>query len=663
MTGERWAEERNRLYAAFESTSDAIALFDLDGRLLQANLAFRKFFGLVPEGLSAQDPGHTLEFLKSRAKDPVEFERSFRRLLLHPEVTEYDTAELALPYPRVLLRACAPVNDGTGRVVGTLHTLRDVTKEQELTRMKSEFISTVSHEVRTPLAAIKGSLQLLIESVQNLHPSEQELLAICLRNTERLTSLVNDIVDLSKIQAGKLTLTFADQTVPHLIELALDAVRAQADERQTTFEVTVPQDLPPIRVNRDRIVQVLINLLSNAIKFSGPGERVEISARLKRIGPDEGGFRPVRGGPGDAIEVSVTDRGRGIAPHDLDKLFFFQQLEGSSTRQTRGMGLGLAICKGIVEAHGGRIWASSEGLGHGTTVAFLLPQQGPPRRRILAADDDPTVVEFLVATLGTPECSVVAASNGEEALAKIQEAVPDLLILDLLLPGLDGWEILKILRAGASTRDLPILVLTALGISDAERTIALGADEYLSKPISPFVLRETVSRLVKEAERRRRVAEEEKAVSAALFLPTPEVKPHRKRVLLAEDNPASAELVVELLSHKGFEVETCSDGKEVMHLAKAHRPDLILLDINLPNIDGLSLARMLRNDPQTHAIAIIAVTAYAMAGDRERVLQAGCNAFISKPIDTETFLEVISALIGREQDGAPGEAGSLQADP
>lgn len=236
-------------------------------------------------------------------------------------------------------------------------------------------------------------------------------------------------------------------------------------------------------------------------------------------------------------------------------------------------------------------------------------------------------------------------------MEKIQEATPDLLILDLLLPGLDGWEVLKTLRAGASTRDLPILVVTGLGVADAERTLALGADEYMSKPISPSVLIDTVSRLVAESERRRREAEEEKVaegLAAAGSAPIPEGERRRPRILIVEDDPVNVELMLELLSPTRFEVSTCNDGREVMRLAKAHRPALILLDINLPNIDGLTLARMLRQDPETRATMILAVSAYAIAGDKERILRAGCDGFIPKPIDIGTFLETVSTFFQRE---------------
>jgi PAS domain S-box-containing protein len=660
--GGEWTEERDRLYAVFEATSDGLALFDLEGRLLLANLAFRKLFGLIPDGLARDDPASTLDFLKSRAKDAAEFEREFRRLLLHPNTTERDTVELALPHPRSLLRVRSPVLDEQGNQIGHVHTLRDVTREQEVARMKSEFVSRASHELRTPLTSIKGSLQLLIEGSKDLPPSDQELLSVCLRNADRLIHLVNDILVLSRIEAGKLKLRLADQGVAPLIERGVAGVKAQAEERLIRIEVHMPPDLPQVRVDRDRVVQVLTNLLDNAVKFSGQGGRIRIAARShQRLEPSTGsppeavsllGSRPHH--VNDFLEISVTDQGRGIGPHDLDRLFLsFQKLDGLAAGDTPGTGLGLAICKGIVEQHGGKIWATSEGLGHGTTLTFLLPLLGPPRPRIMVADDEPRFVRLLTNILEQEEFSVTSAPDGESTLRMIDQAVPNLLILDLLLPGVDGWEVLKALRARTSTRHLPILVVTALGAADAERTLALGANEYLSKPISPSVLIDTVTRLMADAERRRREAAG--ASEGTVAPPISDARTAPPRILVVEDNPVSLELMVELLSPHKLEVHSCGDGREVMRLAKVHHPDLILLDINLPNIDGLTLARMLREDPETRDTTILAISAYGMSGDKERILQAGCDAFIPKPIDTGTFFATISAYL--ERRGSPDVSG------
>src|SRR5574337_154722 len=261
----QWIEERDRLNAVLEATSGGIALFDPDGRLLLANLVFRKFFGVIPEGLAHEDPAATLAFLKSRAKSPSECERRFRELLLHPGTTEHDTVELKLPYARILLRVRTPVRDEAGAVIGHVHTVRDVTVEREIAQMKSEFVSTVSHELRTPLTSIKGSVQLVMRNSQDLLPSQQELLAICLRNADRLIRLVSDVLDLSKIEARKLTLKSSEQQVADVIELALASVGAQARERQIAIEVSLPPDLPTVQADQDRIVQVLTNLLSNEI--------------------------------------------------------------------------------------------------------------------------------------------------------------------------------------------------------------------------------------------------------------------------------------------------------------------------------------------------------------------------------------------------------------
>ncbi|MGH7428884.1 MAG: response regulator, partial [Candidatus Methylomirabilaceae bacterium] len=641
-----------RVYAVLEATSDAIALFDLEGRLLLANLTFRKFFGLVPEGLSREDPLRTIDFLTSRAKDAGEFERKFRSLLLHRETADHDTVELAFPYPRTLQRVRAPVRDETERVIGHVHTLRDVTRERETAQFKTEFVSRISHELRTPLTSIKGSLQLLLDGESRLAASDQELLTICLRNTERLTHLINDVLDLSRIEAGKLKLTLADQAIPELVDLAVAAVSNLAAERQIRVELNLSPDLPPVRADRERIVQVLTNLLGNAVKFSATGGSVTVAGRTTRCADSRHGLGTGRAS--EHVEIGVTDRGRGIAPHDLRRIFLsFHRVDDAATRETSGTGLGLAICKGIVEAHGGKISANSKGLGHGATVTLLLPRSGPRRRHILVAEDDAAFAKMLATILESSELSVTFVAGGRAALEAIAQRTPDLLILDLLLPEIDGWEVLKRLRGTAASRELPILVLTALGVADAERTLALGADEYLSKPISQTVLIETVGRLLADSDRRQEAAEEERAVGGpgddGGRAPGVTAGRSRPRLLLAEDDAVSLELMVELLAGHGFEVRTCADGIEIMPLARTYRPDLILLDLNLPNIDGLRLARMLRVDPETRGTTIVAVSAYAMPGDEKRMLAAGCDAFIPKPIDTGTFLDTVLAFLDRRE--------------
>ncbi len=676
MYGGQWPKELDRLYAVFEATSDGIALFDLEGRLLLANLAFRKFFGLVPEGLSQADPGRTLDFLKSRARDAGEFERRFRRLLLHRETTEHDTVELALPYPRILHRVRAPARDESGTVVGQVHTLRDVTREREVAQMKSEFVSRVSHELRTPLTSIKGSLQLLTESARDLPPSDQELVSVCLRNADRLIRLVNDILDLSRIEAGTLKLKLADQTVPTLVKPALASVGDLAAERGVSVEASLPPDLPPVRADRDRIVQVLTKLLINAIRFSNRGGLVQVMARA---GSDAGPEGP--GGPGGAaqrgsgaapdrefIEISVCDQGRGIAPDNLEEIFGpFHQIDDAASGDSRGTGLGLAICKGIVERHGGRIWANSKGLGHGTTITLVLSQIGPPRRRILVSEDDPRFTRLLLAMLEAGDFAVTVVADGRATLDSVRQSMPDLLILDLLLPDIDGWEVLKALRGSASTRELPVLALTALGVADAERTLALGADEYLSKPISPTVLIATINRMLAEAERRPRAPATDRGAAQG----SPEGPPpaggaqvRRPRILVVEDDRVTLELMGELLSSLGLEVRTCGDGREVVPLARSIRPDLILLDINLPNLDGLTVARMLREDPETRSTRIVAVSAYAIEGEEERIVKAGCDGFIPKPLQISTFFATVSRFLDRDWPVAPGtlESASRRGD-
>jgi PAS domain S-box-containing protein len=251
----------------------------------------------------------------------------------------------------------APIFDPSGETIGVVEVFRDITREKEIDRMKTEFISTVSHELRTPLTSIKGSLQLLLRKGDGLGASQKNLLDICLRNTDRLVRLINDILDLTKIEAGKMAYRPEPWDLTKIVDAAVSGIQAMAHERKVTVEIMISPALPQVLCDFDRLTQVMINLLSNAVKFSPPESKIYLEAT-----PEE---------EDQCVEVSIRDQGPGIAPDDLNKLFKKFQRVGDITA-AGGTGLGLAICKAIIEEHGGSIWAESS-IGQGSRFAFILP--------------------------------------------------------------------------------------------------------------------------------------------------------------------------------------------------------------------------------------------------------------------------------------------------
>ena len=387
------------------------------------------------------------------------------------------------PERRTLRWLSMPTRDLLGAVVGATVTIRDVTREREIDRMKTEFVSTVSHELRTPLASIKGSLHLLLsDDGLVLDETQRHLVDISLKNTDRLIRLINNILDISKMEAGHIHLDLDVHAPAEFVEAAVEGIQGFAESRGITIESAVAPDTPEVRVDFDRMVQVVTNLLSNAIKFSPERGRVEVGARRA----------------GAQVEIWVTDHGQGIAPEDVGRLFKkFQQLDGRTVRAVGGTGLGLAICRGIVEEHGGRIAVDSRP-GAGATFTVRLPVPGaattmprverPPEGAdqvplVLVVDDEPDVRALLRDMLNGAGLRVIEAGRVLEGVELARQHQPDVITMDLMLPDLDGFEAIRLLRAQPETRDTPVVVLSAIDVEPGDPR-ALGATVGLGKPFT-----------------------------------------------------------------------------------------------------------------------------------------------------------------------------------
>src|SRR5206468_7376637 len=346
-----------------------------------------------------------------------------------------------------------PMRALLGATVGVTITFNDVTRQREIDRMKTEFVSTVSHELRTPLTSIKGSLHLLLSDPGlQLDATQRQLVDISVKNTDRLIRLITNILDISKIEAGHIQLELGMHSVEEFVSVAVDGIAAFAESRNILIESEVERGLPQVRVDGDRMVQVVTNLLSNALKCSPAGSTVQVATR--RFGAQ--------------LELRVTDRGRGIAPEDMGKLFKkFQQLDGSNVRSVGGTGLGLAICRGIVEEHGGAIGVESR-VGHGATFTVTLPlpvaagELSPGESEtvvgdgplVLVVDDEPDIRGVLRDQLELEGFRVLEAGRALEAVEVARDRLPDLITMDLMLPDLDGFEAIRILRESERTREI-----------------------------------------------------------------------------------------------------------------------------------------------------------------------------------------------------------------
>ena len=488
--------KRTQLEQVFASTSDGFLVLDLEGRIVGLNRQGGDLLGVHVEEVVGRPLALALERL-GPALAPGESGAPALRALVETG-TRPLAGDLALASPtrRTLRWQATPMRDLLGGTVGATVTLRDVTREREIDRMKTEFVSTVSHELRTPLTSIKGSLHLLLSDPSlALDEVQRQLVDISLRNTDRLIRLINDILDISKIEAGQIQLKREPHRVGEFVEAAAEGIAAFAESRGIVVERRVPEDLPPVSVDLDRMVQVVTNLLSNAVKFSPAGSRVTLSA-VRAAGE---------------LTLSVTDRGRGIAPADMDRLFQkFQQLDSSAAREAGGTGLGLAICRGIVEEHGGRIAVESR-LGEGATFTIWLPlpaeaaappapgeAQPPQAPLILVVDDEPALREAIREQLEMGGFRVIAAGRALEAVEVARQRRPDLVTMDLMLPDLDGLEAVRLMREHPETRETPVVMVTAIEL-DGSRFGPEGPVACITKPFTITTLLDTVRAHLKSA--------------------------------------------------------------------------------------------------------------------------------------------------------------------
>ncbi|MBI3779973.1 MAG: response regulator, partial [candidate division NC10 bacterium] len=388
--------------------------------------------------------------------------------------------------------------------------LETTRKAEEASRHKSAFLANMSHELRTPLNSILGFSELLQKQAYGPLTEKQDRYLDHIHASGRhLLALINDLLDLSKVEAGKLEVRPQAFEVREALEAALHTIRPQAEAKRQHLSLQVPGDLPTLVADPVRINQVLLNLLSNAVKFTPEGGSITVTARQAHSSSVtvERGKRAAREPstvdreqPGKFVEISVADTGIGINAEGLKRLFQpFTQLEPALTKRYEGSGLGLALTKKLVELHSGTIWAESVGEGKGSTFTLRLPLAGSRATpRLLVVDDDETLVATLRDAMQAAGFQVESMGDGAAALARVAANQPDLLILDLQLPKVDGWEVLRELRADPGRRSLLVLAITGVDLERGNDVLTAGADDFLTKPFSMAVLESTVRRLLEQ---------------------------------------------------------------------------------------------------------------------------------------------------------------------
>jgi two-component system sensor histidine kinase/response regulator len=654
------AFERNLLRTVVDTIPDSIFAKDSEGRYLLANKAFAKLHGLEsPEqllGKSAFDlfpkeratALHAADLEVMRAAKPLEAERS---------VVD---AEGSVHW---ILMSKVPLTNKLDEIVGIVGVNRDITQakrsEAELrqakeaaeaaNRAKSEFLANMSHEIRTPLNGIIGMTELALET--ELAPEQQEYLSMVKISADSLLTVINDILDFSKMEAGKLEL---DRSVFKLHESLEETVRtfgARAAEKGLELICDISSDVAQTFVgDPTRLRQVVVNLLGNAIKFTDRGE-VVLHVEMKEA--QDGHV---------LLHFAIRDTGIGIA-EDKQKLIFqaFAQADSSPSRNYGGTGLGLTISTRLVEMMGGSIWLESKP-GQGSTFHFTvtleLPQAPIERREgkqevvlagipVLVVDDNPTNRRILEATLLQWGMKPTLTESGLTALAALRRAKEAgnktlLLLLDAQMPGMDGFSLMEKIRQDPELPTAAVMMLTSGGQrGDAARCRELGISAYLTKPVRQWELREAILSVLG--------MNRQKNESAPL-LTRHTLRQTRRRlhVLLAEDNAINRELVVRLLSNRGHSVVVASNGKQAVSALETQSFDVVLMDVQMPEMDGFEATAVIRQKDKaigTH-VPIIALTAHAMKGDRERCLAGGMDGYVSKPVQAEELIKAVEGLVG-----------------
>jgi signal transduction histidine kinase/HAMP domain-containing protein len=481
--------ERGKLETVLQSIGEGVIVLDNDNRVLMANRRVAEIFDIQPENMPGTDLGTLISHVRDRLLNPESVDVQFHDLQRNQGTVDEIVLQLDEPNGPEIRLYCTPVRGVNGKLFGRIATSLDMSRERELDRLKSEFVSTISHELRTPLTSIKGSLGLIkTGAVGPVSSDLRELLDIALSNTERLVNTINDMLDIGQLERGHMRMSTINLALEPAIEQALRVIQRPAKQQNISIEVKLPPDLPTVVADPRRVEQVLVNLLSNAVKFSERDKRVIVSAAEQ----------------GNEVVISVQDFGVGISQDFQERLFDkFEHQQGALTRERQGSGLGLAISKQIVKALGGRIWVESE-VGKGATFHFSLPiahhavvraeEQRRPlpgdssRRLILVIEDDEDAARVISYALELQGHRVISCPNGKEAMQLVRRHHPDMITLDLSIPGMNGFEVLKELRAEPGTQKLPIVCISAQ--PDPKQAIDRGADYYLEKPIEIERLRE-----------------------------------------------------------------------------------------------------------------------------------------------------------------------------
>ncbi|HEY89814.1 MAG TPA: GAF domain-containing protein [Thermoflexia bacterium] len=608
--------------AILEGIADGVMVTDDHGRVILFNEAAGYIFSVERTQALGRMLDEMLGLYGSRAREWMSQVQQWQTAPQSYTSGEFLADRLEIERKIVSVHL-SPVISAAHEFLGAVSVFRDVTSEVEAERAKTEFVSTVSHELRTPMTAVKGYVDLLLMGATgDLTAQQKHFLKVIKGNADRLSSLVNDLLDISRLESGRIVLELAPLEMASLIEQVALTITPRANTKNIRVQTIVPAGLPKVCGDSDRINQILTNLVGNAYKYTPPGGIISIQAYVK----DE------------LFYLGVRDTGIGITREYQKKVFErFFRVDDPLVQEEAGTGLGLSITVSLIHLHGGDIFLESEP-GEGSLFTFTLPlAEGesrepvgePPtgfvtvdRPVVLVVEDDAEIAELLRLTLESEGHQVLLADSGEEALRIAREQHPDLISLDIRLPGLNGLEVLELLKRVPETAAIPVVIVSVINESK-KQGLELGAVDYLTKPVDTGELLNVINTAISRQE---------------------------GIVLVADDDHDTLVMMREALRAAGLNVRTTGHGDRAMQLARTIHPALFLLDLQLPGLNGYQILRQLRQDSHTADIPVIVMTGTNATESEVTETAAGTSVirFLTKPFSVTKLVQEISQLVAAQ---------------
>ena len=645
-----------------ESNIDALMTTDPRGIITDVNKQTEALTGCTRDELIGAP-------FKNYFTDPDHAEAGINQVLREGRVTNYELTARArdgklteVSYNASTFHDRDRVLQGvfaSARVITELKHYQQTLKQknvelQDANRMKSEFLANMSHELRTPLNAIIGFSEVLGDGMLGeLTDKQKSFIGDIFSSGQHLLSLINDILDLSKVEAGKMELDLESVLVPSLLTNSLSIVREKAEARRVRLRMDIPDGLGPIDVDIRKVKQIVYNLLSNAVKFAVEGGQVTLSARQVsrcELGNVGGGWNSRIVNQAESsfdsfLEICVADTGIGISAEGLERLFTpFSQIDGGLARRFEGTGLGLAMVLGLTALHGGMV-AVESAVAEGSRFKVWIPYRAPtsdlsaevePSRKSLALDqhlalvveDDPKSAGLIRFQLEAEGFKVLVADSAEAAVEIAKQQTLSLITLDIMLPGMDGFEFLGFIKQVPGLKHIPVVIVSVVG--DRARGLALGASAVMQKPLSRKDLNETL-------------------INLGLL---PLSQGESLKVLIVDDDPKAVDLIALRTLGLAGTVLRAYSGKQAVEIARSELPDLIVLDLMMPDISGFDVVEALDERPETAEIPVLVVTAkHISPADRARLGRYSAEVLNKSELDSQRFkTEVRRAMSGHRKE-------------